>query len=505
MQDDLEYNIGHELSHVLYGSLNLDRFLQRCVDLLSKHMPVAGISVFSYDLKTKALTLLTEVVNGHAHICRPFLFLSDDIANGYADVQYLAQSPDKHDLVQYMDMESSASLHKVQKIARGAITSNLRLHLHFEDDVYYVATIYAFGENRYTEAHLQMASLIRQPLAYAVAQGVQNKTLMHMPSIGSGSKYTQTHMEAFLTHPLPGMRHAIDLARRAALAEVPVLILGETGVGKELIANAIQLLSSRADKPFVKVNCGAIPENLIDSELFGHEKGAFTGALATTLGKFERAQGGVIFLDEIGELPLGLQVRLLRVLQFREIERVGGAKPIELDIRIIAATHRDLKSCVERGTFREDLWFRLNIFPIIIPPLRQRREDIEPLAQLLLEQRCREMDLAHIPRLSEETLARFMAYSWPGNVRELESSIWRSLITQQHCDVLECTPASDAALEPAAKDCEEYFLTLDELNSSHIRRVLHYTKGKIHGKGGAAEILGINPSTLRSRMEKFGL
>ena len=206
------------------------------------------------------------------------------------------------------------------------------------------------------------------------------------------------------------------------------MLLGETGVGKEVVANAIHYTSSRRGGPFIKVNCGAIPDNLLDSELFGHERGAFTGAIAQKRGRFERADKGSIFLDEIGELPLQAQVRLLRVLQHKEIERVGGTKTIPVDVRIIAATHRNMEEMVRSGAFREDLWFRLDVFPITIPPLRRRKEDIPALVHHFIERKSKDLKIYPAPSVSAEEVERLKAYHWPGNIRELENLIERELI-----------------------------------------------------------------------------
>ena len=225
-----------------------------------------------------------------------------------------------------------------------------------------------------------------------------------------------------------GLRNVMEMVRQIAPLNNTVLLMGETGTGKEVIANAIHFASPRKDGPFIKVNCGAIPVELIDSELFGHERGAFTGAIAEKRGRFERADGGTIFLDEIGELPPQAQVRLLRVLQNREIERVGGTKAISVDIRVIAATHRNLEGMVSENRFREDLWFRLNVFPIILPPLRQRKEDIPPLVRHFIAHKSREMGIAVPPGIAPGALDRLMNYSWPGNVRELEHAMEHAVV-----------------------------------------------------------------------------
>jgi transcriptional regulator with GAF, ATPase, and Fis domain len=254
------------------------------------------------------------------------------------------------------------------------------------------------------------------------------------------------------------------------------------------------------------VNCGAIPDTLIDSELFGHEKGAFTGALAQKRGRFERADKGTIFLDEIGELPLQAQVRLLKVLQSREIERVGGVKTIPLDIRIIAATNRRLEEMVKLNQFREDLWFRLNVFPIWIPPLRERRSDIPALLQHFISLKSRELKLLDIPTVSPGVTDILMNYHWPGNVRELQNVVERELILNPN-GPLTFSQMNISAHNDIEKQTTQHFESdnLDEVTAMHIRNVLKKSDGKIHGKGGAADLLGINASTLRNRMNKLGI
>jgi transcriptional regulator with GAF, ATPase, and Fis domain len=295
--------------------------------------------------------------------------------------------------------------------------------------------------------------------------------------------------------------------RHVAPTESPVLLTGETGVGKDVVANAIHLGSPRRDGPFVAVNCGAIPDSLIDSELFGHEKGAFTGALARKRGRFERADKGTVLLDEIGEMPLEAQVRLLRVLQHREIERVGGTARIPVDIRIIAATNKDLQAMVETGRFREDLWFRINVFPIAIPPLRDRPSDIPALVQHFVERKTRELKIGETPRLAPGAIDDLMAYDWPGNVRELENLIERAMILG-HGEPLRFDDLGTAFPRErtvSATGDNETPLDLNTMTKQHIERVLVMTGGKIHGPGGAGEVLGVNPNTLRYKMKKLGI
>jgi DNA-binding NtrC family response regulator len=306
-----------------------------------------------------------------------------------------------------------------------------------------------------------------------------------------------------------GLRSVMEMVKQVAPIDSPVLLLGETGVGKEVIANAIHYSSHRKDGPFIKVNCGAIPETLLDSELFGHEKGAFTGAVGQRRGRFERANKGTIFLDEIGELPPQAQVRLLRVLQTKEIERVGGTTLIPVDVRIISASNRNLQEMIASGRFREDLWFRLNVFPIIIPPLRQRREDIRALVHHFIERKTKELKLKERPVLGHGAIDRLVAYDWPGNVRELENMIERALI-QHRGGVLSfetLLPVSHSGDRTPIQDSgrNRDLPPLDEMTVQHIRQALEMAGGKINGPGGAAQILGLHPNTLRNRMNRLGI
>jgi transcriptional regulator with GAF, ATPase, and Fis domain len=302
----------------------------------------------------------------------------------------------------------------------------------------------------------------------------------------------------------------MEMVRQVAPLESPVLLLGETGVGKEVLANAIHNLSHRRSGPLIRVNCGAIPETLMDSELFGHEKGAFTGAISRKRGRFERAHGGTIFLDEIGELPPEAQVRLLRVLQDKEIERVGGSETIQIDIRVIAATHRNLERMLAQGNFRDDLYFRLRVFPIAIPPLRQRHEDIPALVQHFIQKKSREMKLSINPVLAPGALDRLIHYAWPGNARELENAIERELILSKGSALsFDSIAAQGQANEnhqpPAVNQTPNKPMDLDLVMAAHIRNVLKMCNGRVEGEKGAAGLLKIHPSTLRKRMKKLNI
>jgi hydrogenase-4 transcriptional activator len=312
-----------------------------------------------------------------------------------------------------------------------------------------------------------------------------------------------------------GLRSVMERVAVVTRSDVPVLLLGETGSGKEVIARAIHERSPRAQGPFLRVNCGAIPSELIDTELFGHEKGSFTGATATRRGWFERADEGTLFLDEIGELPVAAQVRLLRVLQDGSFERVGGEHALKVDVRIIAATHRDLATMVQERAFREDLWYRVAVFPIVIPPLRERHEDIALLAEHFARRAAVRFGLKlQLP--TAEDFAVLTTYPWPGNVRELSAVIDRAALlgNGEHLEVARAlgvgagltknapTMTSPLALLPNGTPA---LLSLNDAMKQHIEQALTVTQGRVEGPQGVAALLNINPHTLRARMRKLGI
>lgn len=295
------------------------------------------------------------------------------------------------------------------------------------------------------------------------------------------------------------LKYVLYKVEQIAPGDTTVLVLGETGTGKELVARAIHGLSPRKDRALVKVNCATLPANLIESELFGHEKGAFTGAHARQLGRFEVADGASLFLDEIGELPLELQSKLLRVIQDGEFERLGSSGTIKVDVRLIAATNRNLEEEIRRGRFREDLWYRLSIFPITVPPLRERMEDIALLVDFFVNKISKRLGKS-VERIPTSVMNALQDYQWPGNVRELENVLERSVINSSGPKLR----LVDELKKPH-KDLTATQKTLEEVERDHIVRVLEQTNWKVSGQKGAAEILGLNRSTLRARMRKLGI
>ena len=313
------------------------------------------------------------------------------------------------------------------------------------------------------------------------------------------------------------LRYIVSQIEVVAPTHASVLILGETGTGKELVAHEIHRRSARKEKPLVRVNCASIPRELFESEFFGHVKGAFTGAVKDRAGRFETAEGGTIFLDEVGEIPLDIQNKLLRILQERRYERVGDDRTRHADVRIVAATNRDLKQAVGAGRFREDLYYRLNVFPIKVPPLRERMDDIPLLAKHFVELSTRELKCAK-PRLTRAAVAKLENYDWPGNVRELRNVIERAVILARGGALdfdlpttrqpVPAAPPSVPAAAAAGSVAEPQFLTEAELQRrerDNLRVVLEAANWKIKGPGGAAELLGVKPTTLLSRMDKWGL
>ncbi|MFZ0450433.1 MAG: sigma 54-interacting transcriptional regulator, partial [Desulfatiglandaceae bacterium] len=293
------------------------------------------------------------------------------------------------------------------------------------------------------------------------------------------------------------LKYVLFKIEQVAPTDAPVFIAGETGTGKELVARSIHHLSPRKDKLFLKVNCAALPPQLIESELFGHERGAYTGAHTGQIGRFELAHGGTLFLDEIGELPLELQPKLLRVLQDGEFEKVGSPRTLKADVRVIAATNRDVQEEIKNGRFREDLWYRLNVFPITVPPLRKRKDDLPMLVEHFIAVFNKQLG-KFINRIPSEAMEALKAYDWPGNIRELENVIHRAMIVSPGPDFMVELPEGVTEIVGGSS-------TLQDVERKHILRLLKESAWKIEGKNGAAGRLGLNPGTLRSRMKKLGI
>jgi transcriptional regulator with GAF, ATPase, and Fis domain len=501
-----------EVTMRICGSLEIEKGLYACFQYIRQHIPVDTLylerveSEFSGNrVIARANTEKGESLDILIPFSKQAIEEAEEIIQGIRESTttpvLVYNESDKNQIAKYMlDYlgEPPSSIMGCPLVLEGQMVGAL--------------TALAEGDNRFEEEHVKLFSTLRIPFFIAMSNALKHQEILQLKNLlQDDNRYLQQELQHQAGDNIVGsnfgLKGPIEMVRQVADLDSPVLLLGETGTGKDLIANAIHYSSSRRDEPFISVNCGAIPESLIDSELFGHEKGAFTGALSEKRGRFERAHKGTIFLDEVGELPLQAQVRLLRVLQNKEIERVGGTKTISLDLRVITATNRDLAEMVKNNQFREDLWFRLNVFPITLPPLRERRTDIPALLQHFITKKTRELKLTSVPELEPGSIEILMEYSWPGNVRELENVVERALILNR------TGPLSFRHLQqgekeiPVATPSHSFGsdLTLDDVIIQHIRSVLAKTNGKIHGPGGAAEILGINASTLRNRMKKLGI
>jgi transcriptional regulator with GAF, ATPase, and Fis domain len=494
----------------LCSSLDIKMGLKRCYDYIRTFIPVMRMGLDIVDLEENTLQFVAHV--------------GADLPENY---EQIVQMPEKGRRERAAALKAGEDLRifnrpdpnllpqeLLERLKQKENYSFMHMALRLEGNQIGYLGLMADGVNQYTDKHARLLRLLREPMAIAMSNAMEHQQVIRFKQmLADDNKYLQDELRSVSGDEIIGADFGLNMVMKmvdqVAHLDSPVLLLGETGTGKELIANSIHSSSPRREGAFIKVNCGAIPETLLDSELFGHEKGAFTGAISQKRGRFERAHKGTIFLDEIGELPPQAQVRLLHVLQRKEIERVGGTRSIPVDIRIISATHRNLQEMVGSGRFREDLWFRLNVFPIMTPPLRQRKGDIPSLVHHFIHRKSIELKLKERPKLASDAIDRLTAYNWPGNVRELENTVERALI--QHCAG---GPLTFEAFFPLAaapgsivqgQNRDEPMVSLDEMNARYIRRALEEAGGKIHGPGGAAQILGINPSTLRKRMNKLGI
>ncbi len=388
-----------------------------------------------------------------------------------------------------------------------AIRSLLSIPVKIDEESIFNFLFYSRNADCFTNQHLLLMSKLEGALGKFVRE--MNTSQKILPEVTVEKKKLVVVEEKFegfdsMVGKSKEIISVFDYIKRVAPSDTSVLILGESGTGKEKVAHSIHNLSKRKDKPLVVINCGAIPDNLAESLLFGHEKGAFTGALDKRIGKFEIADGGTIFLDEIGELPVNLQVKLLRVLQEKEIERIGGREPIKVNVRIIAATNRNLEEEVASGRFRLDLYYRLHVFPITVPTLRERKEDIPSLATHFIKT-FSALSGIEPPKLSDFALEQMQSYHWPGNIRELEHVIQRSILLTEGNSIKEVQFSTPPKTTSDEKPQEFIIKTIHENERDYITFVLKKCKGKVSGAGGAAEILNIPASTLNSKMKKLGI
>ncbi len=494
------------------SSLDIEKALWHCLLYLKDYIPASQMSLHLYDSNTGIAEIIAHATHEKYRALAIKMVLPEEgqqqiRADRALRIRRLARAGD--DAVgalpaKHLKCENQASL---------------LMSLVIEEK--FLGSVAVHGEPgcQFKPEHSQLLSLLNEPFSIALANNIRFRELRRFQNILiDDNHYLQDELRRVSGEEVVGaefgLKKTMELVRQVAPLNSPVLLLGETGVGKEVLASVTHALSFRRKGPFIKVNCGVIPDSLMDSELFGHEKGAFTGAVSRKRGRFERANEGTIFLDEIGELSPEAQIRLLRVLQEKEIERVGGTEVIPVNIRVIAATHRNLDQMMADGRFRSDLYFRLKVFPINIPPLRHRISDIPILIQHFIQKKCQEMKLEKIPSLAPGIQDQLLAYQWPGNVRELENAVERELILSRGNSLLfnhingankKDTSSLFNAEFSNKTPVHEESISLNQAMAKHIHQALVNARGRVEGKDGAAERLGINPRTLRNRMKKLGV
>lgn len=510
MQVD-EKEFFREVTLRICGHLEIEEGLKACLEYLAQQMPADVIYLERHAYELGAMHIIARARKGKAEKMNLFIPYTEQAKQAMAEAAemwFKGRLPPV--LVINRPMEEPVTRCLLEALDEPS-SSAMSLPLIIGDQIIGALALLAEGGDRFTEAHAKLYATFKEPFFVAMSNTLKHQEIVRLKEmLADDNRYLQRELKHITGDQIVGedfgLKDVMEMVRQVCSLDSPVLLLGETGVGKDVIANAIHYASPRRNGPFIKVNCGAIPEALMDSELFGHEKGAFTGALSKKRGRFERAHGGTIFLDEIAELTPAAQVRLLRVLQAKEIERVGGSETVDVDIRVIAATHRNLEEMIQSDRFREDLWFRLNVFPITIPPLRQRKEDIPSLVHHFLERKSIDLKLLGAPTLAPGAIDRLVAYTWPGNVRELENVVERELILNRKGPLdFEGVLMKQEDHDRKESLIQDNFPTLEEVMRHHIHRALKNTNGRVHGPEGAAELLGINPSTLRSKMKKLGI
>ena len=501
------------------GSLDPNTVLKHCFQFLKKFIPMETIAMAIIDPDIQSIENIAFYVDYDPalslpkapidHWKKPIIF-TPGVRN------HIASFPKDLNIVIINDPQKDLGGRMLCETLGFDEFSYLVLRIPLGKGIEGLISISSRGRNIYTPEHGRLAELLQDPFSIALSNAIQHQELIHLKELISEDNrylYKKIYRDSgdTIIGNNNGLKHLMETIQVVAKLNNVVMLRGETGVGKEVIANAIHYNSQRANRPLVKINCGAIPETLIDSELFGHEKGAFTGAVASKRGHFERAHTGTLFLDEIGDLPPSAQVRLLRVIQQKELIRVGGTQPISINVRIIVATHRNLEEMVKNNDFRADLWYRINAFPVNIPPLRERREDIPDLVKYFIDRKSQEMNLKYRPQVSPQGIKRLLSYDWPGNVRELENCVERALIKdvvgRQDC-ILNFDEIREGSIQDDIHDTKmemvsDTLMSYEELNRIHFQTVLKQTKGRINGENGAAKILKLKPNNLRYKLKKF--
>jgi formate hydrogenlyase transcriptional activator len=489
-----------EVTNALVSSLDIRQLLSAIASCVRQVKPFDYASLALYDAPTKMLRMRVLEASAGAEVVHPGEEPLASLGNSPAGWAYTMRKP----LLLKGQADETWPFEMPPQFAHHSLKSGCWIPLIGREGVLGTLNVFSRRPGNFTDDDVNILTQIAGQVAIAFGNALAFQRISELKDqLEEQRQYledelkTEFNFEEIIGHSKP-IRRVLIQVETVAPTDSTVLILGETGTGKELLARAVHNLSPRHDHTFVRVNCASIPAGLLESELFGHEKGAFTGAIATRVGRLELAHQGTIFLDEVGDIPLELQPKLLRALQEKEFERLGSTRTITTDVRIVAATNRDLEKLVASGQFRSDLFYRLHVFPITVPPLRERREDIPLLVQYFLSKFAHRMK-KNIEMVAPEGMQALSRYSWPGNIRELEHVIERAVIL--------CNAAvlKIPAFEPVAAEARlpSTSSALEDVEREHIIRVLREAKGKIGGPGGAAERLGVNRTTLNSRMQKL--
>jgi formate hydrogenlyase transcriptional activator len=506
-----------EINNAIINNLTQEALFASAYEAIRRVVPFDRAAFLLYQPETKTLKLLSMDSDTESEFFR----LGKDY--DLQETRISAWVLDRQQAVVRGDLEKEQQSPGDQRLVAEGIQSYCVVPLVARGISIGTFTVWSETKNRYSEADSELLQEVANQVALAIAnmksyeEIAALKARLEKENIYLQEEIRTEHNFEEIVGNSPVLLELLRRVDQVAPTDSSVLIYGETGTGKELIARAIHNRSARKNRPLVKVNCSAISAGLVESELFGHVKGAFTGAIERRIGRFELADGGTIFLDEVGELPLETQVKLLRVLQEREFEPVGSNRSVRVDVRIIAATNRNLQESISAGRFRSDLYYRLNVFPLEVPPLRERRSDIPQLAIFFLSRYSRRLG-KKMAGISAATTERLKSYFWPGNIRELQNVIERALILSQgpilelEADLISVS-ASEALRDTAPEVAgvaqsngpSSALKTLEEVERAHISAVLQQTHGVIEGAKGAAKTLGMHPNTLRHRMEKLGI
>ena len=489
-----------DINNAIVTKLTREELFTAIAEVLARVIEFDRLALSMYDPESDVLRLVTYAGPYHRDDYTPIGRVLD-LNDSPAGRAFLSQKP-----VLRRNLESERQTSSEQRAYGHGFRSLCALPLTIRGRRIGAMTVGSLAKDQYAEADTEFLVEVANQVAIAVDNmKLHEETGALKARFEAEAVYlqeeikTEHNFEEIIGQSAP-VRQLLRNVEQVAPTEATVLIQGETGTGKELVARAVHDRSRRKDRPLVKVNCGSIPAGLVESELFGHEKGAFTGATQRRVGRFELANGGTIFLDEVTELPIDTQVKLLRVLQEGEFERVGSSQTIKVDVRAIAATNRDLKEVVKNGTFRSDLFYRLNVFPLAVPALRERKDDIPLLVNFFLSRFGKKLG-KEVRGVSQKSMDNLLRYDWPGNVRELQNIVERAAVLASG-PIVQIDESMVGSGEIARESVVD---TLENAERNHILRALNETRWIVHGKKGAAEILGINPSTLRSRMEKLGI